>query len=83
MPHAVRREIFIVDRNGEIEAATEVDRAEANRAGADRARAVTVGDGTKAAVEGIIENTQKTAHTKTCRYDREANIRIGIIETTF
>ena len=83
MPHAVRQGIFTVDQKGEIGAATEADRAEVDRAEVDRVKAVIVDDGIKAAVEGIIENTPKIAHTKTFRYDREANIRIGIIETTF
>ena len=65
-----------MDQKGEIGAATEVDRAEV-----DRVEAATVDDGITAVVEGTIENTPKIAHTKTFRYDREADIRIGIIET--
>ena len=63
MPHAVRGEILKVDREGARGVATEADQAEA-----DQAEAATVDGGIAAAVEGIIENTQKVAHTKMYRY---------------
>ena len=69
MPLAVRRGIFNVDRREETGAVTGADRAGADQAEVDRARAVTVDDGMTTAVEGIIENTQKIiARTKMCKF---------------